>query len=508
VLGDDDLEVTAPGEIRPSHEFYDFEAKYLDDSELVIPADVPPRSPRIDALAREAYRAIGCRAWPASTSSSTRRRRAVVNEINTIPGFTPNSMFPRLWAAEGLAYPALVDRLLELALDHPHAPDASTEDPSSTVSSEVRSYCRNWPATFERARGSELWDTDGRRYLDFFAGAGALNYGHNDPVMRDAVIDHLTGDGIVHSLDAYTVAKERFLERFEEVILKPRGMDHKVQFPGPTGTNAVEAAMKLARKVTGREHRRLHQRLPRHDARLAGGHRQRDEAQGAGVMLARRDEPALRRLLRRRRRHRSATSRRCSRTAAAASTCRRPSSSRPSRPRAAQRRPRRSSGCSGCESSAGHDVLLIVDDIQAGCGRTGRSSASSRRASSPTSSPCRSRCRLRAAVRGDPVPPDLDVWDPGEHNGTFRGHNPAFVTATDDDFAAEIARKGALIERDPRPARPRPPGPQGERRGRGMIQGLACAPGLAGRIVAEAFELGLIVETSGPRTRSSSCCPP
>jgi D-alanine-D-alanine ligase len=117
VLGDDEIEVTAPGEIRPSHEFYDFEAKYLDDSELVVPADVPSEiAERIDHLAREAYRAIGCRGMARIDFFLDGDGELLVNEINTIPGFTPNSMFPRLWAAEGLAYPQLVDRLLDLAL--------------------------------------------------------------------------------------------------------------------------------------------------------------------------------------------------------------------------------------------------------------------------------------------------------------------------------------------------------------------------------------------------------
>jgi D-alanine-D-alanine ligase len=117
VLGDEELEVTAPGEIRPSHEFYDFEAKYLDESELVVPADVPAEVvARIDELAREAYRAIGCRGMARIDFFLDAAGELLVNEINTIPGFTPNSMFPRLWAAEGLDYPALVDRLLDLAL--------------------------------------------------------------------------------------------------------------------------------------------------------------------------------------------------------------------------------------------------------------------------------------------------------------------------------------------------------------------------------------------------------
>jgi D-alanine-D-alanine ligase len=117
VLGDEELEVTAPGEIRPSHEFYDFEAKYLDESELVVPADVTAEVvARIDELAREAYRAIGCRGMARIDFFLDAAGELLVNEINTIPGFTPNSMFPRLWAAEGLDYPALVDRLLDLAL--------------------------------------------------------------------------------------------------------------------------------------------------------------------------------------------------------------------------------------------------------------------------------------------------------------------------------------------------------------------------------------------------------
>lgn len=123
----------------------------------------------------------------------------------------------------------------------------------SSVESEVRSYCRGWPAVMATAQGSWMTDTSGRRYLDFFAGAGALNYGHNNPTLKQPLIDYLTGDGIVHSLDMATPAKTHFLETFERLILAPRGLNYKVQFPGPTGANAVESALKLARKVTGRE---------------------------------------------------------------------------------------------------------------------------------------------------------------------------------------------------------------------------------------------------------------
>jgi len=120
------------------------------------------------------------------------------------------------------------------------------------LESEVRGYCRSWPVTFDTAVGSRMTDIDGKSYLDFFAGAGALNYGHNNPVLKQPLLDYLARDGVVHSLDMHTQAKAEFLETFSELILKPRGLDYKVQFPGPTGTNAVEAALKLARKVSGK----------------------------------------------------------------------------------------------------------------------------------------------------------------------------------------------------------------------------------------------------------------
>ena len=125
-------------------------------------------------------------------------------------------------------------------------------EPFDRLESEVRSYCRTFPTVFSRSRGSSLWDESGRQYLDFFSGAGALNYGHNNPLLKRRILEYLEADGVAHSLDMATVAKRNFLERFERVVLRPRGLDHKVQFVGPTGTNAVEAALKLARKVTKR----------------------------------------------------------------------------------------------------------------------------------------------------------------------------------------------------------------------------------------------------------------
>ncbi|MGW4242850.1 aminotransferase class III-fold pyridoxal phosphate-dependent enzyme, partial [Nocardia sp. NPDC004722] len=118
------------------------------------------------------------------------------------------------------------------------------------LESNVRGYCRSWPTVFDTASGAWLRDETGREYLDFFAGAGALNYGHNNPVLKQALLDYIAGDGLTHGLDMSTVAKRELLESLRERVFRPRGLDYKVQFPGPTGANAVEAALKLARKAT------------------------------------------------------------------------------------------------------------------------------------------------------------------------------------------------------------------------------------------------------------------
>ncbi|HEX8538493.1 MAG TPA: diaminobutyrate--2-oxoglutarate transaminase, partial [Cystobacter sp.] len=120
------------------------------------------------------------------------------------------------------------------------------------LESKVRSYCRHFPVTFTRARNARLWDEEGKEYIDLFTGAGALNYGHNPEPMKRALLDYLAGDGIIHSLDLHTAAKREFLQAFERIILRGRGLTYRMMFTGPTGTNAVEAAIKLARKVTGR----------------------------------------------------------------------------------------------------------------------------------------------------------------------------------------------------------------------------------------------------------------
>lgn len=120
------------------------------------------------------------------------------------------------------------------------------------LESNVRSYCRSFPAVFDRAKMSKMYSVDGREYIDFFSGAGALNYGHNNEYIKERLLDYIADDRITHGLDFSTGAKQEFFEAFEEKILAPRNMHYKLMSCSPSGTNAVEAALKVARKVTGR----------------------------------------------------------------------------------------------------------------------------------------------------------------------------------------------------------------------------------------------------------------
>ena len=119
------------------------------------------------------------------------------------------------------------------------------------LESNVRYYCRQWPAIFAYASGATLTDDTGREYIDFFSGAGALSYGHNNPRLVEVAIEHLSSNRVTHCLDTHTPEKGVFLESLRECVLEPRGLDMVVQFVGPTGATAVEAALKLAAKATG-----------------------------------------------------------------------------------------------------------------------------------------------------------------------------------------------------------------------------------------------------------------
>ncbi len=370
----------------------------------------------------------------------------------------------------------------------------------------MRSYSRSWPAVFERAVGSWIYDETGRKYLDFFAGAGALNYGHNNPVLKEALLEYLNSDGVTHSLDMFTVAKREFLTAFDEIVLKPRQLDFRVQFPGPGGANSVEAALKLARKITGRSEviffaNGFHgmslgalavtanpfyrgaaglplthgtsvpfdQTLDSQDADFGLLDRLIQTGECAAVIVETvQGEGGI-----------NVASGEWLR--ALAERCRR------------------------------FDLLLIVDDVQMGCGRTGPFFSFEAAGIMPDI------VCLSKSIGGYGLPlaltlirPDLDVWQPGEHTGTFRGVNPAFVTGTaalrhywqDEVLEHSTVAKGQRIRGSLHVLAESVGGIGIQVRGQGLANGLAFVDGETSKKVCQAaFEHGLIVETAGLRNQ-------
>lgn len=370
--------------------------------------------------------------------------------------------------------------------------------------STVRSYARAMPRQFARAEGVWMHDNRGGRYLDFLSGCSTLNYGHNHPVLKQALLDYIAADGIAHGLDLHTDAKADFLETLEALILKPRGLDYRAMFTGPTGTNAVEAAIKLARKVTGRElviaftngfHGMTLGALActGNASKRAGAgvplshvaHEPYDGYHGPDVDTA---ELLERRLA-------DPSSGLDAPAAILVETVQGEGGLNAASPEWLRRI---------AEIARRHGALLIVDDIQAGCGRTGDFFSFEGMGFTPDI------VTLAKSLSGMGLPfaltlfrPELDQWSPGEHNGTFRGNNHAFVTATaalrhfwsDGAFRKDIARRGALLER-------RLAAIAAEQdlstRGRGMMRGIDVGSGeVAATVTAACFARGLIIETSG-----------
>lgn len=393
----------------------------------------------------------------------------------------------------------------------------STPPPSifEAVESEVRGYCRGWPVAFDTAVGSRMTDVDGRAYLDFFMGAGALNYGHNNPALKRPLLDYLTRDGVVHSLDMHTAAKAEFLETFSELILTPRGLDYKVMFPGPTGTNAVEAALKLARKVRGRPHMvnftNSFHGMTLGSLAVTGNAKKRA---GAGIPLVHAtpmpfdnylegktpDFVWFERLLD------DAGSSLNSPAGVIVETVQGEGGLNASRVEWLQ---------GLADLCRRHELLLIVDDVQMGCGRTGPFFSFEIAGIEPDI------VCLSKSISGYGLPMALtlfkrehDLWAPGEHNGTFRGQNPSFVTATaalreywaDDTLQRGIEAKSHRVETALNAIANETAGVQ--LKGRGLAQGLSFAePELADKAAAAAFERGLLIETAGPNSEVAKLFP-
>ncbi len=371
--------------------------------------------------------------------------------------------------------------------------------------SEVRSYCRSFDTVFTKASGSTLRDADGREYTDFLAGCSSLNYGHNDPDMKAALVDHIMSDGIAHGLDMYTAEKASFLETFERLVLEPRGMEHKVMMVGPTGTNAVEAAMKLARKVTGRKNviaftNGFHgMTLGALAATANAGKRGGAGGVSLGDVTRMPYDGSLGDVD----------------TLAVIEAMLDNPSSGIDAPAAFlvelvqgegglnAARPEWVRGIAALAKK--HGAKLIVDDIQAGIGRAGTFFSFEGMDVEPDMVP------LAKSLSGFGLPfaavlirPEDDVWKPAEHNGTFRGNTHAFVTArvalekfwSDDRFQHEIAEKAEVLRESLERIASRIPGAR--LKGRGMMQGVDVGSGdLAEEICAEAFRNGLVIETSG-----------
>jgi diaminobutyrate-2-oxoglutarate transaminase len=371
--------------------------------------------------------------------------------------------------------------------------------------SEVRSYCRRLDTVFKKASGSIITDEAGRKYIDFLAGCASLNYGHNDPDMKQALLDHIGQDGIAHGLDLFTTAKRKFLEDFESVILEPCGLDYRVQFTGPTGANAVEAALKLARKVTGRTNV---------IAFTNGFHGVTMGALAATGNKFNRMGPSV---------PLNGVSRlpydgylgKDINTAEVLERMLTDPSSGLDAPAAILLETVQGEGGLNVASpswlrqiahlAAQHGALLIIDDIQAGCGRTGTFFSFEGVGIVPD------LVVLSKSLSGFGLPmalllirPQHDLWRPAEHNGTFRGNTHAFVTAqvavrkfwSNDVFARRTAAKAARVA--DRLTAMTSLVPKSRVKGKGMMIGIDVGSGeMAEAICRRCFENGLIIETSG-----------
>ena len=386
--------------------------------------------------------------------------------------------------------------------------DMMTTETDKTIftrrESEARSYCRGIPNVFTSASGSIMRAEDGTEYIDFLAGCSSLNYGHNDPDMKAALVDHITNDGIAHGLDLHTTTKAEFLGAFEKHILKPRGMDHRVMFMGPTGANAVEAAMKIARKSTGRTNiiaftNGFHGVTMGALAATGNGyHRGGAGMDSSGVTRMPYDDYA------------DGVD-----SAALLDQMLSDASGGIDAPAAIMLETIQGEGGLNAASTEfvqkladiakRHGALLILDDIQAGCGRSGKFFSFEDMGVVPDLVP------MAKSISGFGLPlamvlvrPEHDIFGPAEHNGTFRGNTHAFVTArvaiekfwSDKAFEAELAEKAALIETRLTQLADMVPGAY--LKGRGLMRGVDVGTGeLAAAICARAFAKGLIIETSG-----------
>ncbi len=376
--------------------------------------------------------------------------------------------------------------------------------------SRVRSYCRSFPVILGRALDSTVFDQAGRDYVDFFAGAGALNYGHNNRRIVESVMRYLQDGGILHSLDFHTQAKQAFIQKFVDIILQPRRLAYRIQFTGPTGTNAVEAALKLARKVTGRTQV------------VAFTNAFHGVSQGALAATANagKREAAFVPLHYVTRMPYDGFFGAETDTADVIEGMYRTEGSGLEKPAAFILEIVQGEG--GLNVASRHwlarigqlardlGALLIVDEVQTGCGRTGKFFGFEGMDIDPDII-CLSKSLggIGLPIAVNLVKEHVDQWQPGEHNGTFRGNNLAFVAGAaaldywhaQSDFPASLSHKAAWISEELHAIAALFPENSVAVRGKGMLQGLAFkSPQLANEVSQCGFLEGVIAETCGPRS--------
>ncbi len=387
-----------------------------------------------------------------------------------------------------------------------------------SLESEVRGYIRSFPTIFTKAKGAILTDEQDVEYIDFFAGAGTLNYGHNNDAISAALIEYLQNDGIVHGLDMATTAKKEFLQTFENLILKPRNLEYKLQFTGPTGTNAVETALKLARLVKGRSNivtfTNGYHGLSQGSLAVTGNNEYRDESYISrcnatfmpfdGYFGDWNTLEYLRKFLD-------------------------DGSSGVDIPAAVIVETIQGEGGINVASAKWlqelesicreYDILLIIDDIQVGNGRSGEFFSFEFAGINPD------MVTLSKSIGGGlPMAlllfrPDLDQWKPGEHTGTFRGNNLAFVASrvslenywqNDDLSNAVFYKEKILKETLEKIAQKHKDTYTIDVRGRGLAYGFEIKDDktIAGEISEYAFKENLIIETCGSDSQVVKFLPP
>ncbi|HER35029.1 MAG TPA: diaminobutyrate--2-oxoglutarate transaminase [Halothiobacillaceae bacterium] len=375
--------------------------------------------------------------------------------------------------------------------------------------SNVRGYIRSFPTIFVKSKNATMWDHGGKAYIDFFGGAGSLNYGHNDPAVKRALIDFIERDGVTNALDKATDAKYVFIKKLQETILHPRGLDYKIQFVGPTGTNAVETALKLARKVKERSKivsfTNAYHGHTLGALAVTGNEFYHDDYYGVPLNVTKMPydnyfdptgEGQMDSIDMMRQYYEDASSGYELPAGIVVETIQGEGGINVASVEWLQKLDKM------CKDL---DILLIVDDIQVGNGRTGNFFSFERAGIQPDIVTISKSIGTGLPMAIVLMRPDIDEWSPGEHTGTFRGNSLAFVagaTALErwdtDAFAKEVIAKGEKVEKRFRAIAERHKDLISDVRGLGMIWGLESeAEDFCNEVSAEAFKRGLLAETAG-----------